>query len=136
MASNVSASAMMRTGIGRSTTRSPAGLPAPWHRTKWDENNTRNIAALMVPAHRLVNLRPRKLNAADNLMANHRVVRHLAKLLGIERSRLAEQSPVDRHLTDVVQISGAEQSSHFAGIRSHRFPDRGGIAAYAQRVAV
>jgi hypothetical protein len=62
-----------------------------------------------------MNLRPGKLHAADNLMADHRVVGHLAEFLGIERSRLAEQSAVDGHLADVVQISGAAQRGDFAG---------------------
>ena len=48
------------------------------------------IAALVVLAHRLGNLGPGKLDAADNLMAHHRMIRHFLELFGIQRTRLAE----------------------------------------------
>ena len=113
----------MRTGKGRSSRAQSVGV-------------TGTVAALVMPAHRLVNFRPGKLYAAHNLMPDHGVVRHLAELLGVQGLGLAEQAAVDRHLAYVVQISGAAQRSHFAGVDAHSLADCGSIAAYAQRVAM
>src|SRR5579864_6942850 len=90
----------------------------------------------MVPADGLGDFWPGELNAADNLVADDSMIRHLAKFFGIERAGLAEQAAVDGDFADVVQISGAAQRSNFAWFHTHGFADGGGISAYAQGVAV
>src|SRR6266850_1001757 len=62
------------------------------------------VSALMVPAHNFRNLRPRKLDVADNLMSHHGVIGHLAEFLRIERRGLAEETLVHRHFADVMQV--------------------------------
>ncbi len=90
----------------------------------------------MVPAHSFRNLGPRELHTADNLVANGGVVRHLTKLFRVERARLAEQAAIDGYFSDVVQITGAAQSGDVAWLHAHGLADGGGVATYAQRVAV
>src|SRR5882762_7113912 len=64
-----------------------------------------SVSALMMPADNFRNLGPGELHVADDLMSNHSVIRHLAKLLSIERRWLAEESLVDCYLADVMQVS-------------------------------
>ncbi len=90
------------------------------------------VAALVMPSHGFVNLGPGKLHAADDLMTDYCVIRHLAKLFGIERLRFAEQTAIDGDLANIVKIPGAAESGDFAGIHAHRFTDGGGVAAHAQ----
>src|SRR5260370_14141127 len=90
----------------------------------------------MVPTYGLWNLRPGKLNAADNLMTDGGMVGHLAEFLGIERPRLAKEAAVDSDFADVMQIPRAAQSRDFAGFHPHGLADCGGVPSYAQRVSV
>src|SRR3954447_26234454 len=80
---------------------------------------SRTIATLMVRAHDLRNARPGELYTADNLMSHNRVIRHLAKLFGIKRCDFSEQTLVDRHLSNIVQVAGRAQPSNFVGIHAH-----------------
>src|SRR5580692_9001383 len=94
------------------------------------------VAALVMPADRLWNFRPGKFDAADDLVADCRVVGHFAELFGIERSDFAEEAAIDGNFANVVQIAGAAQGGDFAGLHAHGFANGGGVAADAQGVPV
>src|SRR5437763_2589438 len=70
---------------------------------------SRAIASLVMPANNLRNLRPGELDAADNLMADDSVIRHLAKFAGVKGTRLSKDVLVHRNLPDVMQVSGRAQ---------------------------
>src|SRR5258708_5634768 len=89
-----------------------------------------------MPTDNLRNLWPGKFDAADNLMAYGRVIGHLTKLFGVERSRLAEQSAIDRYFPNIVKISRTSQARYLRRIHAHGFADRRSVPANSQRVAV
>src|SRR5215472_16256719 len=90
----------------------------------------------MVPAYCFRDLGPRELHAADDLVSDRRVIRHFAKLVGIERAGLAKKAAIDRDLADVVKVSRAAESGNFARIHAHGIADGGGVSSHAQRMSV
>src|SRR3954471_7341536 len=90
----------------------------------------------MMPANNFRNLRPRKLNAADNLMSNHGVIGHFTKLFGIERRGLAEQTLIHRYFADVVQIARRPQCPYLGTFHTQRLSDGLGVASNSNRVSM
>ena len=56
----------------------------------------------MVPTYDLRNLRPRELNAVNNLVSNDGMVGHLTEFFRIKCARFAEQFLIHRNLTNVM----------------------------------
>jgi hypothetical protein len=95
-----------------------------------------SITALVMPAHGLRNTGPRERNASDDLVADRRVIGHLAKFIGIERARFAEEAPIDGDLSDIVQISCTTEGGDVIGVHAHGIADGGGVSPDAQGVPV
>src|SRR5260370_31307230 len=90
----------------------------------------------MMEADDFGNLRTGKLLRADDLMPNDRVVPHLAVFFRIELRSFSEQSLIDGNLADVVQIARRAERRNIAGVHSHGFADRLGVAPDPQRVSM
>src|SRR4029077_6131883 len=90
----------------------------------------------MMPAHDLRNFGPGKLNPADDLVTDDRVIRHRTEFVRIECARFPEQMLIHRYLADVVEISGGTQSCRLARIKPQGFSDGGRVASHAQGMSL
>src|SRR2546430_2769609 len=66
------------------------------------------------------------------LVANDRVIGHLAKFFRVERGGLAKEVLIYRNFADVVQISGGAKRCNVARFHAHGFPYSRGVASNAQ----
>src|SRR5215472_1131242 len=95
---------------------------------------SRPVTALVMPAHDFRDAWPWKLHAAQDLVAHHRVISHLAELVRIKHRWLAEQPLVHRHLPDIVQVARRAQGSNLGGIQVQGFADGGSVTPDANRM--